>query len=207
MSSVVSVDLFAEDEAHVRFCRRLIERVGAEVDLRAVVSVRTGSGGIGVAQTELRAYVKALARGLRGASMPDLLCAAVDANCLGHAERRCALVERIDQRVVPRVAFLCPDPHVERWYLSDPRAFREVVGSGFATPPAKCERHLYKRLLREAVRQAGQEPILEGVEYGEELAGAIDLYHAGKAVPSLGAAVQELRKCLVDLKRSRMTSY
>ncbi len=205
MSSVVIVDLFAEDEAHVRFCRPLIERIGIEVGIRTTVGVRSGGGGLGVAQSELRAYVRALDRGLRGAVMPDLLCVAIDANCLGHAERRRQLEERIEPGVVPHVAFLCPDPHVERWYLSDPAAFAKVVGGGITAPPQKCERALYKRLLRDAVRAAGQEPILDGIEYGEELARTVNLYQAGKAVPSLGAAVREVRQCLLGLKPAALS--
>jgi hypothetical protein len=165
------------------------------------IRVRHSAGGIGPAQTELRAYVRALAKGLRPASMPDLLCVAIAANCHGHARRRRELERHIDPTIVPHTVFLCPDPHVERWYLADPSAFARVVGGGTGYVPHKCERSTYKRLFREAVRAAGQEPSLDGTEYGTELVECMDLYQAGKAVPSLGAAVEDLKRAFQVLRR------
>ena len=78
-----------------------------------------------------------------------------------------------------------PDPHVERWYLSDRHAFKQVVG---VQPPAehrKCERDRYKRILAKAVRDGGHPAILGGIEFAKELADAMDFYRAGRAEPGL----------------------
>lgn len=194
------VALFAEDSAHEYFCRPLIERLSREVGIGVRIQVRSARGGIPAAQDELTAYQLALRKGVLEAAS-DLLCVAIDANCEGHAQRRRRLESVVDGALFPNVAYLCPDPHVERWYLADLAAFARVVGGGPSAPPSKCARKLYKRLLREAVEQAGHVPMLDGTEYGEDLVFAMDLYQAGKAVPSLGAAVDDIRAGLRLLSR------
>jgi hypothetical protein len=95
---------------------------------------------------------------------------------------------------------LCPDPHIECWYLADPSAVAKVLKGPVALPAHKCQRAFYKRLLQDAVKAAGRQPILGGVEFGKPLVREMDLYQAGKAVPSLGATIAEVRQCFKALQ-------
>ena len=91
------------------------------------------------------------------------------------------------------VIYAIPDPHIERWLLLDSAAFKKVLGKGCAAPGQKCERDLYKRLLIAAIRDAGREPLLDGVEYAEDLVNAMDLDYLERTEESLGRLLKELR--------------
>lgn len=195
---MVRVDLFAEDSAHEQFCPALIERLAATLGMHATVRVRSSRGGIPEAESQLRAYLRAIEKGL--IHSPDLLCVAIDANCLGHAARKKHLQPMINPQVVAHAAFMCPDPHVERWYMADPQCFERVVGSGPAQLAAKCDRATYKMQMREAVVRGGHKSTLDGVEFGEELANTMELFRAGKNVRSLSAAVSDVRAHLKQLR-------
>jgi hypothetical protein len=68
---------------------------------------------------------------------------------------------------VPHLVCAVPDPHIERWYLEDQRALKAVLPG--ARPPKlsyRCERGRYKQARRQAIRDAGVEPLLGGAEYG-----------------------------------------
>jgi hypothetical protein len=89
-----------------------------------------------------------------------------------------------------------PDPHIERWLLLDGRAFQVAVGSGCRAPDEKCEKHRYKRLLNAAVREAGVQPLLGGVEYAEDIVGAYDIQQVARRDASFGHLVGEIRSWL-----------
>lgn len=192
MSSPVAVDLFAEDRAHESLLRALIARIATEEGLQARVRVRSARGGHGRVLTEFRAYQQAAIAGLAG-GLPQLMVAAIDANCrafaAAHREVTDALVPDLRSICVPA----CPDPHIERWFLADPKAFHQVVGVGADMPQAKCERDLYKHILSQAVVKAGHPPTLGGIEFAADLVRAMDLYRAGRACSSLKHFVDELR--------------
>lgn len=65
--------------------------------------------------------------------------------------------------------------------------------------PEKCERHLYKQLLRKTILDAGQLILTNEMEYAPDLVAAMDLYRAGKNQPSLKHFVDELRSALRSL--------
>ncbi len=94
-----------------------------------------------------------------------------------------------------RLVLAVPDPHVEVWYLSDPTALPRVLGEDFTAeaPPYKWERHRYKEALRQACRRAGVEPVAGGVEYGEDVAKAMDLDVACRREEGLGRFRDDLR--------------
>jgi len=87
----------------------------------------------------------------------------------------------------------CPDPHIERWYLLDPRLFARIVGPAPPLGRKKCERGHYKQLLRKAVRDAGHPATLGGIEFARDLATHMDLYRAGKTDRSFKAFLDDLR--------------
>jgi hypothetical protein len=191
MSEPVVIDLFAEDRAHQDFQEPLVERVARAEGKRVHLRVRSARGGHGVALAQFRLYQQALRTGIGGA-VPDLVIAAIDANC----RRVTAARERITQALRPEFAGLCipacPDPHIERWYLADLQAFHEVVVHTPSMPKAKCERDLYKQILAQAVVDAGHPATLGGIEFARELAEAMDLVRAGKSARSFRRFIDEL---------------
>ena len=160
------IDLFAEDAGHetvlVPLLQRFAEYYGVEIKVRPV-SVR---GGYGRVETELKEYVKDLFKYQR--DLPDLVVVATDANCSGFQKRRRRLQDTVES-IRDRVAFAVPDPHVERWLLRDPAAFKAALGRACRQPDQKCDRDRYKALLRDAVRDAGLAPLLGGMEHAEDI--------------------------------------
>ena len=134
-----------------------------------------------------------------GQSLPDLLVLMIDANCKGWTQVRRTLEEAVDSRIFGHCVVGCPDPHVEKWCLADPQAIQEVLGVAAPPVPEKCERHLYKQLLRQTIQEAGQPILTNEMEYAPDLVAAMDLYRAGKNQPSLRHFVDELRSALQSL--------
>jgi hypothetical protein len=192
--SDIALDLFAEDRAHEELLRALATRIAGEEDRSLTVRIRSARGGHGRALTEFDLYKRSLEIGIL--SQPDLVIVAIDANCQRFNQAQKAIRERLAPPLADRVAVACPDPHIERWYMADPESFHEVVGRRPALPRAKCDRDFYKRLLIQAIRDSGQVPTLGGVEFAQELAGAMDLYRAGREDHSLKAFVDDFRGML-----------
>lgn len=151
-------------------------------------------GGHGAVVGEFRKFAKDMHELSSG--LPDLVIVATDVNCQGRVTRVKEL-EAIGPFQFP-VAFALPDPHVERWLLLDGSAFREVVGKGCDAPDHKCERGRYKQFLDEAVRQAGIEPILGGLEFAPDIVRKMDLRRAGRNDAALKLFIDELRRYLRD---------
>lgn len=191
MSEGLVADLFVEDRAHEELIgailRRIARQEGRDLQLRA----RAARGGYPHVLFELQLYQRLVLKGLAGMSLPDVLVVAVDANCHGLAARKKAIRQRLENDFKGRTVLAVPDPHIERWYLSDRQAFKQVVG---VQPPAerrKCERGRYKRMLAQAVRAGGNPAILGGIEFAKELAENMDFYRAGSAEPSLKQFVND----------------
>lgn len=196
MSDPFTVDLFVEDRAHEAFLVPLIERIAAQEGLAVAVRVRSARGGHGRALQELKLYQRLVEKGVAGAGLPDVLVAAVDGNCSKWANRRDEIRAVVRAPFLQQLVTACPDPHIERWYLADPEAFLQVVGSRPSLGKTKCERDYYKKALADAVREGGHPPTLGGIELARELAWELDLYRAGRAERSLKAFVEELRAAL-----------
>ena len=160
------IDLFAEDAGHeavlLPLLKRVAEQYRVEIQVRAV-SVR---GGYGKVETELKEYVRDLLKCRQ--DLPDLVVVATDANCQGFRQRRKRL-ETTTQAIRERIVFAVPDPHVERWLLRDPSAFKEALGRSCDPPDQKCDRGRYKTLLLKAIRDAGSAPLLGGLEHAEDI--------------------------------------
>lgn len=188
--------LFAEDTGHELFVGALIRRVAAAEDVEVRVDVRNATGGQGRALVALRRYVSDLAAG-RDAFV-EVLVAAIDGNCHGYVERRREIEDAIGDRYPGRLVPAVPDPHVERWMLSDPRALAAALGTSTVAvdiPPYKCERGRYKAALRQAVNASGVVAPLGGAEYADDVVANLDLARVG-ADPSLARFVDDLGAAL-----------
>jgi len=127
--------------------------------------------------------------------LPDCIVVVLDANCIGHTERKQEIDKVVESypRFQPLVHCAIPDPHIERWMLVDPDAFRRVFGKGCTLPARKCAKDEYKKLLRKEIRASGREPILGGEEYAEPVVEAMDLNRAERREPSIRLFLRELR--------------
>lgn len=190
---MLRADLFAEDQAHELFISALINRVMEEAGTSVSISVRSAVGGHGRAISELKIYQRAVQKNLPGLSPPDLLVVAIDANCIGAAARKAEISRELVDNAAGTVALACPDPHIERWFFSDPDVFQHVVGVTLQPGRRKCVRDEYKNMLRNAVLQAGHFSTLGGLEFAQELVSAMDFYRASKNEPSLGSLIDDLK--------------
>lgn len=192
MSDEVLIDLFAEDRAHEEWLRPLLERLANQEGVVARVRVRSARGGHGRVITELKTYQRSFERGI-GGRMPDILVAAIDANCSSHAEAHRSVQDALQEHFADRTVKAIPDPHIERWYLADLEAFHEVVGITPSFESGKCDRDYYKAVLAKAVADAGHPSTLGGIEFARELVEALDFFRASKADRSLKHFLDELR--------------
>ena len=117
---------------------------------------------------------------------------ATDANCKGRAEKLREITE-ITGKVTARVICAIPNPHIERWLLLDSAAFKSVFDRGCDVPDQKCERRRYKKMLMDAILQAGISPSLGGIEFADEIVDAMDLERTAQADDSLGHFIMELQ--------------
>ena len=190
MSSFV-VDLFVEDRAHEEFVGALIRRIARDQNREIELRVRAARGGHARVLAELELYQRAVLAGALNMRMPDLLVVATDTNCNGVNATKAAIRKELRREFVDRAIIAAPDPHIERWFLSDGHSFHDVVGVEPAREQRKCERDRYKRMLSNAVRKAGHPAILGGIEFATELADVMDLFRAGRAEPSLKQFVRD----------------
>jgi hypothetical protein len=193
MSDALAVDVFVEDRAHEAFLDPLVRRIAEQEGIAVEVRVRRAHGGHPRAVAELKLYQRLVLKGAAGATTPDLLVVGIDANCSRFAAKRGEIASAVEAPFSDRLVVAAPDPHIERWYLADPKAFQAVVGQHPGLGAPKCARDHYKRLLARAIRDAGHPPTLGGIEFAQDLAGQMDLYRAGKNDGSLKAFVDDLR--------------
>jgi len=152
----------------------------------------SAKGGHGKVLGELKNYMHALQSD--ESDLPDLLIIAIDGNCKGFQGRK-QEIELLLKGFARQVIYAIPDPHIERWLLLDSAAFKKVLGRGCSAPTQKCERDLYKRLLRDAIRQAGvNNPRLGGIEYTEAIVDVMNLEYLEGVGDSLSKLLKELRQ-------------
>jgi hypothetical protein len=199
MTDIREVRLFAEDEAHRQFFEALVRRIARECGAGVELRTANGRGGHGRVLAELAAYQRAILRMNDGPT--DLLLAAVDANCDGWDAARKKVAAAIVPESAVAVVVACPDPHIERWYLADPASLASALGLRVTPEARKCERDRYKMRLVDALRAADHPVLLGGTEFAEEIVDAMDLYRAGKAEPSLGHFMGEIRGVMMGWLR------
>ena len=194
----ISLLYFLEDIAHEKFLPALVTRIAQDRGIEPSLlehNVRNATGGKGRALAEFSQFLRE-SQGLQC----HILIVAIDANCQSYQKRRKEILRRVKQSEVRwQVVCAVPNPHIERWYLSDPTVFR---GKGVTLPPYKCERGRYKRILREAIEEhTGSVPPLGGIEYGQEIAKAMDIHKARKEDRALGRFVDDLKQAFAILMK------
>lgn len=186
----LACDLFCEDLGHENFTRALAARLCEELGVAARVLPRNARGGLGRAVQELRAWQRGIER--LDAPRGDLLVVVLDANQMGSAAREREIESVLRRDLFPAVAIGCPDPYVERWYYSDPQAWRRAIGAAVpAVSPS--DRTGYERLLDQAIRDGGQLVLNDYSDFAVEVVQEMDHFRAGKSQPSLGRFVDQLR--------------
>jgi hypothetical protein len=193
----IRVGYFLEDVGQENFVRALVVRVAREIGLAPQQirhEVRNATGGRGMVLKELQRFLRDVNHERERPFV--LLVVAIDGDCHGYRQRRDEIRALVEQSGYPG-AVICavPDPHIERWYLADPRGLRQVLDANTVpqVPTYKCERGRYKQALRDAIRQTGIIALLGGLEYGSDVAEALDLYAVGKADAGFKHFVDELR--------------
>jgi len=184
--------LFVEDFGHEAFIKALLQRMATESGVELNISSRSATGGRGRVLRELQQFVKEIER--RPSELPDLMIVATDANCSKYAMRRDEVDQRLTESIKDLTVCAIPEPHIERWLLLDSAAFKAALGKGCETPPEKCERDLYKRLLIKAIKDAGLSPLIGGLEHTEDIVNNLDLNHLERADKSLGSLIKELKR-------------
>jgi hypothetical protein len=182
------ISLFAEDRGHEIVLTALVERVLASYEVQAKIQLVSVRGGFGRVQTELDQYVKDLLRFACG--LPDLVIVATDANCHGANARR-KTFQKVVEPIQPQIIYAIPDPHIERWLLRDPAAFKAALGAPCQTVQQKCGRDRYKKLLIDSVNAAGARPLLGGLEYAEDIVNNMDLNRVD-VIDGFGAFLESL---------------
>ena len=167
-----SISLFVEDKLHEDFFTALVQRFADEYELKITISASSVRGGSGTVITELRQYQQDWQHNRE--ALPDLIIVGTDSNCKGFLERE-RDIERVTSDFVGLVIIAIPEPHIERWLLLDSAAFKTVFGKGCPAPDQKCERDRYKRMLLNAIAEAGIMPPIDGIEQIEDLVNAMDL--------------------------------
>lgn len=189
------VDLYCEDRGHEEFTRSLLQRLAAEEGAAVRLRTQNSLGGHGRAVSEFKLWQRKVVGGLPG-RRPDLLVLVVDGNCTDWRTAHKDLSQVVDKSLFPQFVVGCPEPHVERWCFADPESFTEVIGAAPPPDPGKCERFLYKNLLRRTILGAGQPILTTEMEFAPDLVEAMALYRAGKNQRSLGHFVDGLRAAL-----------
>ena len=180
----IRIGYFLEDIGQEHFLKALVNRVAREKGLpsgRLRHEVRNATGGRGKVMGELRSFLRDVSR--EREQLFALLVVAIDGDCRSYQGRRNEIRAVVDQSGYPgTVVCAVPNPHIERWYLADPRGLQQVleVSSIPVVPLYKCERGRYKQALRDAIRQTGIIAPLGGLEYGPDIAEVLDLYTVGK---------------------------
>jgi hypothetical protein len=167
-----NISLFAEDRGHEVVLKAVVKRVLASHEVQAKIRLVSVRGGFGRVLAELEQYVKDLLS--YDCGLPDLVIVATDANCHGANARR-KTFQQVVEPIQAQTLYAIPDPHIERWLLRDPAAFKAALGIACQTVQQKCGRDRYKKLLIDSVRDAGVVPLLGGLEYAEDIIAKMDL--------------------------------
>jgi len=193
MARAMIVDLFVEDQAHEQFVSAVVRRLAKDNNVPVEMHARCARGGHGRVISELGLYQRGTEQGLGLLARPDILVVAIDANCKRLPAARREILGSLQESFKPLTAIACPDPHVERWYVADPASFKTVVGVAPRCARRKCERRYYKKMLSEAVTQAGHVSTLGGIEFAAELVEAMDLDRAAQSDRSLKDFLDDIK--------------
>ena len=187
-----NISLFVEDQAHQDFLTVLTDRFAEEYNVKINIKAYSVRGGHGRVIKELRQYQQNLQRNRE--NLPDLIIVGTDGNCRKPSEREREINLAISEDFAHLVISAIPDPHIERWLLLDSAAFRIVFGRGCPAPDQKCERDRYKRLLLNAIYEAGIVLFSTDLEYIVDLVKAMNLQRMGQTDDSIGRLLRALQR-------------
>jgi len=156
MADRIRIGYFLEDRGHETFLKALVNRLAVEKGLKTgewANDVRSASGGKSI--EAYRGFLKDITRP-RATNPFNILIVASDGNCKGYQEKRNQLLkfaEKVKLSRTDTLVLAIPDPHIERWYMSDPQAFNRAFGSGVlpVLPAYKCEKSHYKKIMQDAI--------------------------------------------------------
>ncbi len=194
---MVKVAFFLEDIGHARFLTNLTSRISLEEDIHLDVLVFNATGGAPRLDSEFNRFMRDYSH--QYAPEFDLVIVAKDTDCRGVQVVVNELMQKVEQsRYYERTVVAAPEPHIECWYLADPKAIQRILRSPSlpAVPDSKCGRGRFKERLIQAVKDAGVLPSLGGIEYAESIVEEMDIYEACRNVPSLQRFVSDLRAAL-----------
>ncbi len=193
-NSMRNVTLIGEDYGHETAIKALLDRYILEHGIVAQTAVLSCQGGMPKVHFEFGQYLDRIDKG--HLDLPDLIVVATDSNCAGYTNRR-KQMEKVTNRyaaIANTVAYAIPDPHVERWLLADPNAFKKAVGKGCAPlPKLKCNKDEYKDLLYKSVRETGVNPVLGGLEYAEDIMKSANLALLEQSEPSFQLTAKQIK--------------
>ena len=198
---------FVEDRAQEGFLKALVKRIAQDQGIQGNAlfhDVRSARGGSRIIN-EFRNFLRDNEKG--PTSKFDILVVAIDGNCRGHNERVKQLqkyAKGVKQIVQDRILYAIPDPHIERWYLMDQRAFNTAVEAGSAPEISayKCKKDYYKEVLRRALREAGVESLLGGPEYAEMIVANMNFQQIAQENAGFGHFVDDLRRVFRAFRRT-----
>lgn len=204
MAAKIIIGYFLEDRGHENLLKAFVARVAKEKGLKPddwLDEVRAATGGKSI--EAYRNFLKDII--YKDKPIPfDILIVGSDGNCMGYLDKKNQLLGYAEKTKFPRpdiLIFAIPDPHIERWYMLDPQGFNKAIGAGALPilPTYKCERGLYKKVMREAIASSGIMAQFGGYEYGERIVEEMDLYEAAKADSSLKHFIDDLSDALTRI--------
>jgi hypothetical protein len=169
----IEILYFLEDIAQEGLIKALVKRVSREALIAENIihhDIRSARGGSRVLP-EFEAFLKDT--GQASPTDIDLLVVSIDGNCKGYPQKLRELRQLVSENhpFRDKVIFAIPDPHIERWYIMDQRAFKEGVGVTRAPnlPAYKCDKDYYKKLLHQTLADSDIMSLLGGTEYAESI--------------------------------------
>ena len=186
-----NISIFAEDRTLERFIIALAERFANTYHVKTNLIHYSVRGGQGKVINALKKYQEDLHRNQE--DLPDLIIVGTDSNCKGFLEQEREIHQAISD-YTNLVISATPDPHIERWLLLDSKAFKTVFGRGCPTPDQKCEQDRYKKLLLNAIIEAGMMPPLDGTERVADLVNEMDLQRMSQTDKSIDRFLSTLQR-------------
>lgn len=186
-----NINLFVEDIAHEDFLTAMIHRFADEYSIGVSINPSSVRGGHGTVITELSQYLRELKNSKQ--LLPDLVIVGTDSNCKGFLERE-KEISKVITDLSDIVICMIPVPHIERWFLLDPEAFKSVFGKGCRKPDNKCEKDRYKNLLLNEIFQATKISPLDGTEHIDDLVNAMNLQRLEQTDNSIGRFIKSLQR-------------
>lgn len=140
-------------------------------------NVRNATGGKVKVMYELKKYFQDIKK-QKTSSGYNLVIVSIDGNCKGFLKKQEEVVKKKDiSKYYGEVICAIPDPHIERWYITDGNALRQVIGvDDFPICPTyKCKKGIYKGAIMNYLSKNNINVILGGAEYGDDVARVLNL--------------------------------